>query len=90
MATSIILPNFDSRFNNEMVNSKFLPKMKYDNSQYYTLKKENFEINTDFTKNDEKTKINRMSLLFPSVPIKVRLNILILFLDYRTTIVKES
>ena len=90
MATSILLPNFDSRFNNEIVNSKFMPKMKYDNSQYYTFEKENFEINSDFVKNDEKSKISRMSLLFPSVPIKVSINILIIIIDYRIIIVKES
>ena len=75
MATSIILPNFDSRFNNEIVNSKFLPKMKYDNSQYDSFEKENFEINSDIAKNVEKSKINHMSYLFPSVPIKVSINI---------------
>ena len=90
MATSIILPNFDSRFNNEIVNSKFLPKMKYDNSQYDSFEKENFEINSDIAKNVEKSKINHMSYLFPSVPIKVSINILILIVDYRINIVKES
>jgi hypothetical protein len=90
MATSIILPNFDSRFNNEIVNSKFLPKMKYDNSQYDSFEKENFEINSDIAKNVEKSKINHMSYLFPSVPIKVSINILIFIVDYRINIVKES
>lgn len=90
MATSIILPNFDSRFNNEIVNSKFLPKMKYDNSQYDSFEKENFEINSDIAKNVEKSKINHISYLFPSVPIKVSINILIFIVDYRINIVKES
>lgn len=90
MATSIILPNFDSRFNNEIVNSKFLPKMKYDNSQYDSFEKENFEINSDIAKNVEKSKINHMSYLFPSVPIKVSINIFIFIVDYRINIVKES
>ena len=90
MATSIILPNFDSRFNKEIVNSKFLPKMKYDNSQYDSFEKENFEINSDIAKNVEKSKINHMSYLFPSVPIKVSINILIFIVDYRINIVKES
>jgi hypothetical protein len=90
MATSIILPSFDSGFNNEIVNSKFLPKMKYDNSQYDSFEKENFEINSDIAKNVEKSKINHMSYLFPSVPIKVSINILIFIVDYRINIVKES
>ena len=90
MATSIILPNFDSRFNNEIVNSKFLPKMKYDNSQYDSFEKENFEINSDIAKNVEKSKINHMSYLFPSVPFKVSINIFIFIVDYRINIVKES
>lgn len=90
MSTSIILPNFDSRFNNEIVNSKFLPKMKYDNSQYDSFEKENFEINSDIAKNVEKSKINHISYLFPSVPIKVSINILIFIVDYRINIVKES
>ena len=90
MATSIILPNFDSRFNNELVKSKFLPKMKYDNSQYDSFEKENFEINSDLAKNVEKSKINHMSYLFPSVPIKVNINIFIFIIDYRINIIKKS
>jgi hypothetical protein len=64
--------------------------MKYDNSQYDSFEKENFEINSDIAKNVEKSKINHMSYLFPSVPIKVSINILIFIVDYRINIVKES
>ena len=79
MTTSIILPNFDSGYNNEIINNKFIPRMKYDNSQYYSYEKENYEINNDFGQKDEKDKVNKMSFLFPSVPIEVRKNILICF-----------
>jgi hypothetical protein len=74
MATSIILPNFDTRYHCEIINNRFAPKLKYDNSQYFSSEKENYELNSDFEQNDENNKVSKMSYLFPSVPIEVSIN----------------
>ena len=81
MTTKILSHNIDSRFNNEIMNSKFTPKMKYDNSQYYSYDKENYEINSHYMKNDEENKVNKMNFLFPSVPIEVSEKFLIIYLQ---------
>ena len=81
MTTKILSHNIDSRFNNEIMNSKFTPKMKYDNSQYYSYDKENYEINSHYRKNDEENKVNKMNFLFPSVPIEVSEKFLIIYLQ---------
>ena len=81
MTTKILSHNIDSRFNNEIMNNKFTPKMKYDNSQYYSYDKENYEINSHYMKNDEENKVNKMNFLFPSVPIEVSEKFLIIYLQ---------
>ena len=76
MATSIILPNIDSNCNNEIIHNKFMPIMKYDNNQYFSYEKENYEINSEFVQNIEINKVNKINFLFPSVPIEVRIFII--------------
>lgn len=71
MTTSIILHNFDSKYENETCKKKLFPKMKYNNSDYYSYDKENCIINNDFGQEDAKNKVNKMNYLFPSIPIKV-------------------
>lgn len=71
MTTSILLPNFDSRYECETMNSRFFPKMKCDSNDYYSFDKENYEINSIYEKKEEINKVNTMSFLFPSIPIKV-------------------
>ena len=73
MATSIILPNLDTKYNDEIIHSKFIPKMKYDSNQYFSFEKENYEINSEIAQNIEKNKINKINFLFPSVPTEVRI-----------------
>lgn len=71
MTTSILLPNFDSRYDQKIIDKRFIPKIKYDNQEYYTFGKENYEINNNFEKIDENNDVNKISYLFPSIPIKV-------------------
>ena len=50
--------------------------MKYDNNQYFSYEKENYEINSEFGQNIEINKVNKINFLFPSVPIEVRIFII--------------
>ena len=74
MTTSLLITSFDSEYNKDIIKTKFAPTRKYDNSSYYVYEKENFEINSDISDREqilEKNKINQISFLFPSMPIKV-------------------
>ena len=90
MTTKMLSLNFDSKLNNEIINNKFIPRMKYDNSQIYTYDKENYEINSYYRQNEEDNKVNKMSFLFPSIPIGVsKYLLLIIYIDYRKNYIKQ-
>ena len=75
MSTRVLNPH-----NNEeiiaLMNKKFMPKLKTDNdSIYFSLSNNiiNIQNNNNEFDNDN-NKLNKMSFLFPSIPIKVSKN----------------
>ena len=74
MTTSILISSFEPEYNKDIINSKFIPTRKCDNTSYFPYEKENYEINSDISNRDQisgKNKIEQISFLFPSMPIKV-------------------
>ena len=83
MNTSLLLPEYDTIYYSKFKNEIFLPKLKYDNNQYYNNEKENYEINKEIGQNEEIDKSKKLSFLFPSVPIKVSKYIIFHYLENR-------
>ena len=76
MSTRVLNPH-----NNEeiitLMNKKFMPKLKTDNdSIYFSLSNNinNIQYNNKELLNNENIKLNKMSFLFPSIPIEVSKN----------------
>ena len=75
MSTRVLNPH-----NNEeiitLMNKKFMPKLKPDNdSIYFSLSNNIINIqNNNNELNNENIKLNKMSFLFPSIPIEVSKN----------------
>ena len=86
MRTSFLPNNDYKEFKNKIISQKFTPKLKFDNDIFYTYNyNENHSIinNTNISENNKNNKINQMSFLFPPIPEKVNIIILIyLFFIY--------
>ena len=80
MTTSIFPSNFNDEYSYNIINNKFVPKLKLQNSinlPYNNNENNSFINNTDKkVKNKESYKFNKLCFLFPSKPIDVKNNIL--------------
>ena len=72
MSTTVLSPNSNEEII-ELMNTKFKPKLKTDNdSIYFTLSNNIINIqNNNNVLTNEKNTLNKMSFLFPSIPIEV-------------------
>lgn len=86
MTTSIFPSNFNDEYNYNIINNKFVPKLKLQNSinlPYNNNENNSFINNTDKkVKNKESYKFNKLCFLFPSKPIDVKIIYYIIFIIF--------